>query len=274
MKRKDGENDDGERKPPTWRERLNRWLNRTLSEEPEEAHDQWVGEVMGDRVVPLAKDALASAKRTYLHRLHRELAASHYYGLDQLRRELQEEGQRLDRVALYQPLNTTAEVPSEEHEREADGKALLSTYPRTRPLTLLEAVNRAESALVRGSHGMGKSTFLRYLALCMSEPSPEGDRPGWHRLEPGWQHGWVFPLWVDLRTYSESPYSNGTAAGLCAYVSAQLGIEPDQLCWQVIETLLLVEVASGSFPPMTTRLFECSRPTYTCRGPSGGMNEA
>ena len=234
MKRKDDENDDGASKPPTWRERLNRWLNRTLSEEPEEAHDQWVGEVMGDLVVPLAKDALASAKRTYLHRLHRELAASHYYGLDQLRRGLQEEGQRLDPVALYQPLNTTAEVPSEEHEREADGKALLSTYPRTRPLTLLEAVNRAERALVRGSHGMGKSTFLRYLALCMSEPSPEGGWPGWHRLEPTWQHGRIFPLWVDLRTYSESPYSNGTATGLCAYMAAQLGIEPDQLCWQVI----------------------------------------
>lgn len=236
MRRKEEESEGSEGRSPTWRERLNRWLSRTLSEEPEarEPHDRWVEEVMGDLDFPLTRDALASAKRTYLHHLHRELAASYYYGLDQLRRERQEEGQRLDPLALYQPLNTAVEVPSEEPEREAGGKPMLPAHPRTRPLTLLEAVNGSDRALVRGSHGMGKSTFLRYLALCMSEPSSEGGRPGLRRLEPVWQHGWFFPLWVDLRAFSESSYSNGTAAGLCAYLADALGVEPDQLCWQII----------------------------------------
>ncbi len=236
MKRKDGESEGGESRPPAWRERLNRWLSRMRSEEPQAKapHDQWVEEVVGDLVVPLSVDALASAKRTYLHRLHRALAASHYYGLDQLRREQQEEGRRLDPLALYQPLNTTTEVPCEEQEREAGGKTLLPAHPRTRPLTLLEAVDGSDRTLVRGSHGMGKSTFLRYLALCMSEPSPEGGHPGLRRLQPAWQHGWLFPLWVDLRAYGASPRSDGTAAGLCAYIADELGVEPDQLCWQII----------------------------------------
>ena len=43
--------------------------------------------------------------------LYRELVASHYYGLDQLKGEREEEGQHLDPLALYQRLNTTVEVP-------------------------------------------------------------------------------------------------------------------------------------------------------------------
>jgi formylglycine-generating enzyme required for sulfatase activity len=237
MKRTDGERDDGENKPLTWRERLIRWRNRTLSSEAEE-EARWVDEVMADLEVPLPENALASAKQTYLQRLYRRLAVAHTCGLEDVRHVLQMEGERLDLVALYQPLNTTVDVPCEEEERETEGRALLPVLTRTRPLTLLEAVNQADRALVRGSHGTGKSTFLRYLALCMSEQAaggePLGESPAMQRLEPVWQHGQLFPLWVNLRAYREASQGSDAAVDLCAYIAAQMGIESDQLCWQVL----------------------------------------
>jgi formylglycine-generating enzyme required for sulfatase activity len=238
MKRTDGDRDGSENKPLTWRERLARWRDRTLSGEPEQ-EERWVDEVMADLEVPLSPQALASAKQAYLQRLYGKLVVSYTYGLEDLGRELQTEGERLDPVALYQPLNTTVEVPSEEQEREGEGRALLPALPRTRPLTLLEAVNQADRVLVRGAHGTGKSTFLRYLALCMSEQSLAGEPPvggtlAVQRLEPSWQHGRLFPLWIDLRAYSESSEDSDTATDLCTYIAAQLEIEADQLCWQIL----------------------------------------
>jgi hypothetical protein len=129
MKRTDGDKDDGENKPLTWRERLARWRDRTLAGEPEER--RWVDEVMAGLEMPLSPTALASAKQAYLQHLSRRLAVAHIYGLEDLGRELQTEGDRLDLVALYQSLNTTVDVPCEEQERETEGRVLLPALPRT-----------------------------------------------------------------------------------------------------------------------------------------------
>lgn len=168
----------------------------------------------------------------YLHRLSERLETLHLYGLDERRSALQESGERLDPIALYQPLNTTTRVPVEDDGGEND--ILAARLPKTRALTALEAVGRERSVLLRGAQGGGKSSFLRYLVLSLLERSPEGERTGMLRLEPAWTHGWLFPLWVDLRDLSRSGRLDGTAAGLCAHLAADLGIYADQLCRQIL----------------------------------------
>jgi hypothetical protein len=165
-----------------WRERLNDWFRRTGSGEPGIADD------FGSASVPLSEEELDALKKSYLYRLREQLGTLHLYGLDERRRAAQDGGQTLDPLALYQPLSTTVRVPVVESDGNAEANAFASVAHKTRPLTALEAVGQAQKAILRGRHGTGKSTFVRYLALSLAE------RTGVERLEPAWTHGWLFPV--------------------------------------------------------------------------------
>ena len=109
----------------------------------------------------------------------------------------------------------------------------MARTPTVRRLTLLEAAGQQQRVLVQGAHGTGKSSFFRFLALSMAEHSAGGEHTGLARLGPAWRHGWLFPLWVDLRRFAAS-CDDHTATGLCTYIAAGLGIDIGQLCTQVI----------------------------------------
>jgi formylglycine-generating enzyme required for sulfatase activity len=131
-------------------------------------------------------------------------------------------------LALYQPLYTNLDV----HGEPDAGKSVTGA-PAARRLTLLEAVGQQPRALIRGAHGSGKSSFFQFLALSLAEQSASGEHTGLERLGSAWQHGWLFPLWVDLRRFAVSG-DDCTATGLSAYMAAELGIDVGQLCTQVL----------------------------------------
>jgi formylglycine-generating enzyme required for sulfatase activity len=201
------------------RERLNNWLRRARSDQANALGKGDIPLAIDSPSPPLSDQDLDSLKRTYLYQLRRQLGVLHVYGLDERLRAMQDGGQMLDLAALYQPLNTTQVVMEPGDEGHSGEKK--------RPQTLLEAVGQTPRAIVRGQHGTGKSAFLRYLALSLATQSPEDE------LGPAWTHGWVFPVWVDLRAFARSEHEN-TATGLWAYVADELGIYADQLYAQLI----------------------------------------
>jgi len=181
----------------------------------------------------LSAGELDSVRALYLWRLQERFSSLHLYGLDARRGDAQEGGQALDLLALYAPLNTTRRVPVD-HEAGLETRPLASDARATRTLSLLEAAGQEHRAIVRGPHGSGKSTFLKFLALSLAERSPESEHAGLARLKPAWTHGWAFPVMVDMRDFAASPDNDGAADGLCAYIAADFGIYPDQLQRQLI----------------------------------------
>jgi len=199
----------------------------------------WVGAVLSEDSVPLTTGQVASAHKAYLVRLKPELEAMHLYGLGERQREMQEQGQRLDPVALYCPLNTTEQVPVEtdadpDKNGGADNGAKRSSASRMRPLTLLETVGSSCKTLIVGDHGSGKTTFLRYLVLSLLDGTAEDKQTGLERLGPVWQHGPLKPLWLDVHAVADQHPDGLTAADLCHHLAGELGIYADQLCNQVI----------------------------------------
>jgi formylglycine-generating enzyme required for sulfatase activity len=233
MRRRDAGREDRKARPLRWRVRLSNWFRRAESGDSEAPREACMAVDVDPPSIPLEEEEIEALIKSYLYRLRERFGTLYLYGLDERRRAVQEGGQTLDPLALYQPLSTTAQVPIEEDKESAETNALSSSVHKTRPLTVLEAVGRERKAILRGHHGAGKSTFLRYLALSLAEQSQEGEHTGLVRLGPAWTHGWLFPLWVDLRDFCHSGYED-TAAGLCAYIAADLDIYPDQLCKQLI----------------------------------------
>ena len=239
MKRRESAAEGADGRPARWRERLGNWLAWTRQGSTESMLGAWVGAVLSEDSVPLTASQIASAHKAYLVRLQAELEEVHLYGLGERQRELQEQGQRLDPVALYCPLNTTEQVPAEtyadrDENGETDNGVQLSSPPQTRPLTLLEAAGESCKTLIVGSHGSGKTAFLRYLVLSLLDETPEGEHVGLKRLGPAWRHGALKPLWLDVRAVADEHPDGLTATDLCHRLAGELGIYADQLCNQVI----------------------------------------
>jgi formylglycine-generating enzyme required for sulfatase activity len=218
-------------KPGGWRERLSSLFRR-----PSVKGDTNAQLPTKERTPPsplLSDDELNLAKTSYMSHLHERYNTMHIFGLDARRRAMQESGQVLDFFALYIPLNTTLEAPADQEPSKADAR--LVGLPKTHPLSLLQVVGQERKVLVRGTIGSSRSTFVRFLALSLAERSANGEHPGLARLEPEWTHRWMLPLLVDLDDLGASGHDDGTADGLLAYISAELGLFPDQVQTQVIE---------------------------------------
>ena len=235
MTRRESAAEGADARPARWRERLGNWLAWTRQGSTESLLGAWVGAVLSEDSVPLTASQIASTHKAYLVRLQAELEEMHLYGLDERQRELQEHGQRLDPVALYCPLNTTEQVPADTDENGGTGNGVqLTSPPRTRPLTLLEAAGESCKTLIVGSHGAGKTAFLRYLVLSLLDETPEGEHVGLKRLGSAWRHGALQPLWLDVRAVADEHPDKLTATDLCHHLAGELGIYADQLCNQVI----------------------------------------
>jgi hypothetical protein len=194
---------------------------------------------------PLTAEELDTLRTAYLQRLQQQYVSLHLYGLDARRRALQESGEVLDLRALYTPLNTTRLVSTEQAPGPTrDALPLPARTAPVRPLSLLEAVGNERKTVIRGPHGSGKSTFLRFVALCLAAECMD-DHEEMARLQPAWKHGTVFPLLIDLRQVALSPHHDGTADGLCGYLADDLDIYPDQLEDQLIRPGGMVFLLDG-----------------------------
>ncbi len=217
---------DGRPKPKSWGERLSSLLRRSPSPAKPHAAASTAPQVAVSHPALYPKE-VESLKKAYLRRLSEQLRHLHIYGLDARRHNMQESGQTLELAAIYVPLNTTLTTPVDEKEGE-EGAARATGRRATRPVTLLEVAGRERRLLIRGAHGMGKSTFLRFVALSLAEGQVS-------RLGPTWQHGRLFPLLVPLRELREAGAEKVSCDDLCARMASALNIYPDQLVRQIIE---------------------------------------
>ena len=128
---------------------------------------------------------------------------------------------------VYTTLDTTTQVrvePEEGKERRRRERRLGEPDQETRPLTALEAAAGNRQMVLVGDPGSGKSTFVKYLALCLGG---EGLEPGhgWlGRLQPHWTHGPLLPLLVVLRDFASSTHCDGTAKGLWQFIARDLDL--------------------------------------------------
>jgi formylglycine-generating enzyme required for sulfatase activity len=226
--------------PKSLGERLSGWLRRQPDRpEPEAA-------TVEPPPPPLSAKEIEALQASYLHHLREQTRTIHLYGLDDRRRAAQASGQALDLAALYTPLNTTLQVRVEQEPapeagmQAAEGVIQTSQACETRPMSLLEAVGRGRRgdaglrAILRGPHGAGKSTFLRFVALALAKEPRHQIHAGPERLGASWSHGRPFPLLVDLHGFADTAHDGGTAHGLCAYIAAGLSISAAQLQSQLI----------------------------------------
>ena len=132
---------EDEANPPRLSELLSNWLRRARSSGSEALLQGWIPAVDSPSP-PLSEQDLDSLKRTYLYQLKKQFGALYQYGLDEKLRAAQDSGQMLDPLALYQPLNTTLQVPIEDGDEGAESTTLSSSAERKRLQTLLEAVGR------------------------------------------------------------------------------------------------------------------------------------
>jgi formylglycine-generating enzyme required for sulfatase activity/SAM-dependent methyltransferase len=241
-----------------WGERLLEWFRHTLPDRVQRPHERQIPVSVESFSPTLPPGEIASLKKTYLFRLRERAQAFYIYGLDERRRVVQQAGHTLDPVAIYQPLYTSIRVPVAS-EPETERERVLVQEPETRPLTLLEVVGQEPRVMVLGSHGTGKSMFLRYLALSLIEHREGKELKVSAEPYPDWMHGALFPLWIDLAEFASSEFEQETAEGLCAFIAHHLDIFADQLWNQVLApggVLLLLDGLEWA-PEATSAFLRC-----------------
>lgn len=138
----------------------------------------------------------------YFESLISDCRRARLIGLDPSAADPTRGGMTLER--LYVALDTRTPVEVEQKDKKRDRKAL-SPERETRPLSALEALAQAPDhrMVLLGLPGAGKSTFVRYLALCMARALTNRARNLAQDL-PGWTHPPLLPLIVPLGRLAES----------------------------------------------------------------------
>ncbi|MBX3085165.1 MAG: DUF4062 domain-containing protein, partial [Anaerolineae bacterium] len=107
---------------------------------------------------------------------------------------------------VYTPLDTQRQV-----WRRSDDKILFEqpvaqknddNYDSSAALTVMEAANINRRLVLLGDPGSGKSTFLNFLALCLTgtQVFVGGD---WLAQTQGWTHGALVPIMIALRDFAQ-----------------------------------------------------------------------
>ena len=143
---------------------------------------------------PVPPDTL---EHRYLQKLYDDLRLLQLRGIDPAAVQAGKETLSLD--AVYVALNTTSAVDQAGH------KDPTSAGRERRPLTALQAVDRARRVVLRGDPGSGKSTFVNYLAWCLAGEGLYHDGRLARQLGEDWHHGALLPVRVLLREFAAWP---------------------------------------------------------------------
>ncbi|HEU5323131.1 MAG TPA: hypothetical protein VFX28_20160, partial [Methylomirabilota bacterium] len=184
---------------------------------------------------PAPRRAAADAREAYLGAVIADCRPARLVGLDP---QAADPGRgRLLLERLYVDLDTTSHVPvgdaeAEGGRRHGPDEIQRSVSPeRARPLPALEALATARGGcmVLLGLPGAGKSTFVRYLALRMSQALQRGRAADLTSTLPGWSGPALLPLIVPLGRLAESlpvGTTRGSATLVERYVHAALTADP------------------------------------------------
>jgi len=121
--------------------------------------------------------------------------------------------QRLELAQVYVDLDTKTQVPLTAKEKKKRGRRARLEERETRPLGVLEATIGNRRLVILGDPGSGKSTFVSYLAFCLTaqglgmEVERQIRLPGWPEKEWG-----AVPISVVLRDLARSPSRDASEA--------------------------------------------------------------
>lgn len=134
---------------------------------------------------------------------------------------------------IYTPLNVERGV-----WRDDEGKILpIEDVPRLdkaekedrqqTPMTAMEAANQHGRLVLLGDPGSGKSTFVNFLALCLTGHLLEPEAGWLDRLKAqAWTHPAALPILVTLRDFAQTiPHdlTEGTAGLIWSHIAGELG---------------------------------------------------
>ncbi len=147
----------------------------------------------------------------YLHWLHNESKKSSLLRILKAG-ETTEDVTPITVDQVYTPLDTSRAVLRDERGRviEIERSDLFDRQQfreeaEASPMSAMEAANRTQHLILLGDPGSGKSTFVNYLALCLSGQMLEPEAGWLKRLEEqGWEQGARLPVVVTLRDLAQN----------------------------------------------------------------------
>ena len=162
--------------------------------------------------------------------------ACNFLPLQALAPGLRASGQRLNLASLYTPLLT---LTPEEHDLWTRGERDVDAHARR--LSVLDLLSRHKRLLLLGDPGFGKSTFVNFVALCLSgqalgeehinlqlltAPVPTAKKKDEKPAPQEWQPGALLPVRVILREFAqELPAQGGSADTLWQFIARQLSAQ-------------------------------------------------
>ena len=188
----------------------------------EHARDVYTGNVEIHQEVP--PEDTSHLREAYLHHVIETCGQVELSGIDRKAVDQQTEA-CLDLSAIY-----TALLTRSTDFQDTDVEAITRDHRQEHQLSALEQLNRHQRLVLLGEPGSGKSTFVKFVAMCLAGESlsdlhcakltrltsPLPDEQGEDTDEPqNWEHGALLPLVVILRDFAARglPSDGETATG-------------------------------------------------------------
>lgn len=199
--------------------------------------------------------ALTAELRTYLGTLRGSVERLALDAIDRTQASDSQSSSDLALDAVYTALLTRSTEQEDPSEQEEPGKQYSLKLPGgpARHLSALEQANRFDRLVLLGDPGSGKSTFVNFVALCMTAelldkngiaqltaPLPEGEEDE-DSAQP-WDHGALLPVRVVLRDFAARGFrtlaERGTAEHLASFIE-DLPESRDSGCWGALRDRLM-----------------------------------
>lgn len=154
---------------------------------------------------------------------------------------------RVSLKAVYTAQLTHSLVITKEAERKPGrGRVNRGQVAQERRLTAVESINAHQHLVLLGAPGSGKSSFLKFVALCMAgeflhhseanlsllattlptTDAPTSAEPATARQEQPWTHGPLLPVYIPLRELVAAgvfaEHEEGSVDGFFAYINQEL----------------------------------------------------
>ncbi|MDX2077803.1 MAG: SUMF1/EgtB/PvdO family nonheme iron enzyme [bacterium] len=172
----------------------------------------------------------------YHNWLHTQSHKSGLLGVLQARDASNSDVKSVDIESVYTPLFLHHQV-----ERHDDGSPILPDRPLGEidrkerdlfPLSALEATNAYPRLVMLGDPGCGKSTFVNFLALCLTGHFLSPDAGWLDRLHAdGWEHGAYLPIRIILRDFATFA-NDSTVDSFIKHITHELS------AWGMNETII------------------------------------